>query len=260
MSTKQWFILLFTTATVTLLLSVARLIMGLIAKKRTAGQAEGRVCLSLILAAVSSILTAYTSAKLIWYAYLSLPQLENSVKLQDLFAVADYYRLIPYVISVISVYTFADYCHRKYGSKIRLAAVLLTVSASLLSFILTILVSRFTGTDDVLLRNSILIIPSILTITREIVFAATFIRNKTREKVFRGIYLFNFINILTIIIANVTTIMGSIFPIPDIAALITSSIISLVPVFYAIYILICVNRAGEDNEETEVKDKAIDLE
>lgn len=241
-------------------MSVARLVMGLIAKKRTGGKTEGRVCQSLILAAVSAILSTYTSSQLIWYAYHALPQLETSVKLSDLLAIANYYRLIPYVISVISVYVFADYCYRKYGSKIRLTAVLLTVGASLLTLILTILVNRFAKPDDALLRNSILIIPTILTITREIVFASAFIRNKTREKVFRSIYLFNFINILTIIIGNVTTIMASLFPLPDIALIITSSIISLVPVFYAVYVLICVNRSGEDSEEAEVKDEAEDLE
>lgn len=165
--------------------------MGIKIKTLKASEPAGRIGLGVILLSLSSLLYTLTDSQFINILISNFFLKPGVISLGSILTYVSYFRLIPGLLNIAGYYFIADYCAKKYGSRIRIPVLVIPVLKAL---ILRASVMIFNG-ESVLVK-----IPAANAVFNLVFDAAvllllafTFLRNKEKEETFKALHIVFFI-------------------------------------------------------------------
>lgn len=249
MNQTKLFLLLFILATLTMVLAVIKLIMGIIAKVKTSGHIENRLPLSLIIVAVADLIGAYSNINLFYAGkLLSLP-LFKDMELVDLQTVVNCIQIAASVLSFIGAYMIYDYCDKKYGGHLRRLGIIFFFSRAATSVLLRVIaveVFKLVSESTLVLYSAVISLPVVFDVILTVIMLVTFLRNRSKEETYKSVYIFYILSLVRIVISSVLSVLSNDRAFPAFVLFPAMFILGLLWFAFAVYVFICARNARFD--------------
>lgn len=184
-------IVFFTLTACEVIIYTASLLMGIKIKKLKGAEPAGRIGLGLILLSLSSLLYTLTDGQVINVFISNFLVKPRAISLGHILMYANYFRLIPGLLNIAGYYFIADYCAKKYGSRIRIPVLVIPVLKALI-FRASVIIFHW---ESVLVKipaaNAVFNL--VFDTAVLLLLAFTFLKNKEKEETFKALHIVFFI-------------------------------------------------------------------
>ena len=236
MNHEEYGLFLLMISCIILAVIIARLILGILARIRCGRDLAGKVSLYVLLTSISSLLSMFSRSNLlIRYCFTSQKALMGYI------TASGYIGIAAFALTVAANYLLADYCRKKYGAGIRIAVMSLILATPVVNTVLSHLtIGLVTADKNYELYNAITSLPRLLTIAAGVLLAVVFTRNRSREDVFRSIFI---LFLIAASVSGVHMLMNIlIYHIPEIIYYLIDLVLAFCPLALAIYVFVCSGR------------------
>ena len=171
---QVYFIIFAAYAVTKIAMAIASLVLSTKVRKANAGKPESLMGLGLILL--------------------------SALSLGSVFAILNYSRLIPRILSLMGLYFIADYCKKKYDFDIRIPVVAIPV----IKYVIRMVIVKIFGGEAVIVKLPVYaaMYNIFFSLAVLVLFEVTFFRNRDKEEKFRSLYIVFLILITGNLISN----------------------------------------------------------
>lgn len=197
---QVYFIIFAAYAVTKIAMAIASLVLSTKVRKANAGKPESLMGLGLILLSVTFLWNVLTDSNMFQAVYSRLLGNNSALSLGSVFAILNYSRLIPRILSLMGLYFIADYCKKKYDFDIRIPVVAIPV----IKYVIRMVIVKIFGGEAVIVKLPVYaaMYNIFFSLAVLVLFEVTFFRNRDKEEKFRSLYIVFLILITGNLISN----------------------------------------------------------